>query len=57
MGAVAGSVAVLVSLQSQGEDLWVGVCNIVQTCLTLAAGMICWCFSTGEGSGDGYYAI
>ncbi|KAG2489826.1 hypothetical protein HYH03_011629 [Edaphochlamys debaryana] len=57
LGAIGASVWLLVQDQQRGSDLWVGASGVLQTCLVLTAGMLCWFFHASEESSLGYAYI
>ncbi|KXZ41095.1 hypothetical protein GPECTOR_805g32 [Gonium pectorale] len=54
LGAIGGAITLLVQAAQAGKDMWVGASGVLQCCLVLASGMICWFFHAGEESSLGY---
>ncbi|GIL78709.1 hypothetical protein Vretimale_390 [Volvox reticuliferus] len=54
LGALAGAVVLLVQAHQGGKDMWVGASGVLQCCLVLASGLLCWFFHAGGNSSLGY---
>ncbi|GIL45373.1 hypothetical protein Vafri_2624 [Volvox africanus] len=54
LGAIAGAVVLLVQAHQGSKDMWVGASGVLQCCLVLASGLLCWFFHAGESSSLGY---
>lgn len=52
VAAVATAVGLLLNLKAQQADLYLGAAGIVQACLVVAAGCVCWFFRDGDGGMD-----
>lgn len=54
LGAIGGAISLLVMAQQAGGDLWVGASGILQCCLLLASGMLCYFFHDADSNSSGY---
>ncbi|KAG2455063.1 hypothetical protein HYH02_000888 [Chlamydomonas schloesseri] len=56
LGAIGAAVGLLVHDHTQGgKDLWVGASGVLQSCLVVASGLLCWFFhSASDSPGMGY---
>lgn len=58
LGAIAGSVAILVTARQKHRDVWLETSSVVQSALILVAGMLFWLLRPSGGGGDfGYNPI
>ncbi|GLC37281.1 Transmembrane protein 50B [Pleodorina starrii] len=55
LGAICGAVVLLVQAHQGGKDMWVGASGVLQCCLVLASGLLCWFFHAGEEAALGGY--
>ncbi|MEW5308827.1 MAG: hypothetical protein WDW38_000757 [Sanguina aurantia] len=54
LGAIGGSVAILLAAKQREEHLWVGASGVIQCVSILGSGMLTWFFHSAEQSNYGY---